>query len=421
MPDQPSFPSPQTPEETGRYIVTFRPGAVDAGLAALSRDAGVARLPEARDFGESAVNMAEAEAAGGAVFRTLGMAVVTLDQLSAAAMAEGARAATESPFLAIEPETMVYAAGRSLPSDEAHAGYGGPGGQEGGGTVLGEEDVRTAVVFQDDAQSTWGLKATEVMNSKHTGRGIRVAVLDTGLDLQHPDFRNRLITSKSFIPGQQVQDGNGHGTHCVGTACGHKDANGRRYGVAHESEIYVGKVLSDAGTGPFGGVIAGIEWAVNSGCHVISLSLSAMVPTSLQAAETAGQIALQNGCLVIAAAGNDRPLTVGRPANSPSIMAVAAVDSRLGLASFSCGAGTTPGADIDIAGPGVAVYSSVPMPGRYATFNGTSMATPHVAGIAALWADRSGARGMDLWKLLRANARPLQLPQADVGAGLGRV
>jgi subtilisin family serine protease len=161
-----------------------------------------------------------------------------------------------------------------------------------------------------------------------------------------------------------------------------------------------------------------MEWAIASRCAVISMSLGNTVPTPSTAYETIGRRALQNGCLIIAAAGNHRPGTVGQPANSPSIMAVAAIDSNLRLASFSCGSGTAQGANVDIAGPGVAIYSSVPMPRRYDVFNGTSMATPHVAGIAALHAQASGVRGAQLWQLLTSKALRLSIPTVDVGSGL---
>ena len=130
--------------------------------------------------------------------------------------------------------------------------------------------------FTDDTVSTWGLKAAKVPNSRFSGRGIHVAVLDTGLDLRHPDFSGRSVTPKSFISGQEVQDGHGHGTHCIGTSCGpERPGQVRRYGCAFRAEIFAGKVLSNAGSGADTGILAGIEWALTSGCRVISMSLGA--------------------------------------------------------------------------------------------------------------------------------------------------
>ncbi|MGK7886321.1 MAG: S8 family serine peptidase [Crocosphaera sp.] len=293
--------------------------------------------------------------------------------------------------------------------------------------------------FFDDASSTWGLKATGVISSRFTGRGIKVAVLDTGMDLNHPDFSGRAITSNSFIPGESVDDLNAHGTHCIGTACGGTDKNGRRYGVASEATIFAGKVLSNAGSGSTLGIIEGIEWAIDNGCEIISLSLGNRFPLSSSAYERVGLRALREGSLIVAAAGNHRlqgnstpprfPGTVSQPANSLSIMAVAAVDNTLGLASFSVTSRSGFGANVDIAGPGVSVYSSFPtvssVIGRslgnitqYGSIDGTSMATPHVAGIAALYAEATGEKGHSLWRMLISKADRLPLPNADVGSGL---
>ena len=230
------------------------------------------------------------------------------------------------------------------------------------------------------------------------------------MDLGHPDFVGRNITSRSFVAGQAVQDGHGHGTHCIGTACGSKrPAQLPRYGVAFESQIFAGKVLSNQGSGGDAGILAGIQWAINNQCAVISMSLGAAVSPGQgfsQIFEQVARRALAAGTLIIAAAGNEsnRPALiapVGHPANCPSIMAVGAIDQQFLVARFSCGGLNPQGGQVDIAGPGVAVISSFPRPVLRRTLSGTSMATPHVAGIAALIAQANpGARGRVLASLL---------------------
>jgi subtilisin len=429
--EQASFSTPnsaQADETTGRYIVTFRDNSVAEGMAVLREEMGISRLANAADFAGSALDLEQLDSLEGAVFPTLGVAVVSLDD---EALSEVMAVAGEgSPILDVEPERVFYIVGTELQFDYLE-GYrdavdnlfqkistAAPSEQNG---------AKTLASFADDALSTWGLKATKATTSRYTGKGVRVAVLDTGMDLSHPDFKGRSIVSKSFVPGEDVQDGNGHGTHCVGTACGGKDLNGRRYGVASEATIYVGKVLSNAGSGYTSWILAGMEWAIANQCQVISMSLGNSVPTSSTAYETIGRRALENGCLIVAAAGNHRqrvatpPGTVGQPANSPSILAVGAIDSNLQLASFSCTSGIDLGANVDIAAPGVAVYSSVPTNrGRYASFNGTSMATPHVAGIAALHAQAHDVRGALLWLYLLWTSTRMELPSTDVGSGLAQ-
>ncbi|MDF2780635.1 MAG: peptidase and in kexin sedolisin, partial [Geminicoccaceae bacterium] len=106
--------------------------------------------------------------------------------------------------------------------------------------------------------------------------GIRLAVLDTGMDLQHPDFATRAVQSQSFVTGQAVQDGHGHGTHCIGTACGPAAPQRLpRYGVATNAEVFAGKVLSNQGSGADRGILAGIQWAMVNRCAVVSMSLGA--------------------------------------------------------------------------------------------------------------------------------------------------
>jgi subtilisin len=285
----------------------------------------------------------------------------------------------------------------------------------------------------DESSFTWGLQVTKAATSRFSGRGMRVAVLDTGLDLGHPDFTGRNIGSRSFVPNQTVQDGNGHGTHCIGTACGPRSpfrTPGRppSYGCASNCDIFAGKVLSNQGSGATAGIIAGMQWAIANGCQVISMSLGRTIRPDEKgfnpAYEQVAQVGLQRGTLIIAAAGNDsaRPARihpVGEPANSPSILAVGSLDESLLVASSSCGGLFLPHGAVNIAGPGVNIHSSFPRPILYRRLNGTSMATPHVAGIAALWAETNALfRGVALGRQLLHSARRLPLPPRDVGAGL---
>ena len=123
--------------------------------------------------------------------------------------------------------------------------------------------------------------------------------------LDHPDLTGRRITAQSFIEGQQVQDGHGHGTHCIGTACGaRRPGILPRYGVAYEAEIFAGKVLSNQGSGGDGGILAGIQWAITNGCAIVSMSLGAPVQAGQpfsQVFEQAARRALARGTLIISA------------------------------------------------------------------------------------------------------------------------
>lgn len=442
-------PEDPAPGTTGRYIVLFsEEDGGRGGVSALSDTAGLSAVRTA-DFEEGAVEGERLESSEAVVFDELSVAVVDAAPDQAQALG-AATTQEESPILAVEPERVVYAlpperfGGPPVPvsdpvaptagtSSEFLRGYRdavnhlvdrvlGDGGEPGG---VAEE---LAAVTFDESQFTWGLQATKSSASQFSGRGVRVAVLDTGLDLQHPDFQGRSITSRSFVWGEAVQDGHGHGTHCIGAACGPRQpGQSPRYGIAYNSEIFVGKVLSNRGSGTDGGILAGINWAISNGCHVISMSLGAATRPGQGFSsifETVARRALAAGTLIIAAAGNEsnRPqliAPVGHPANCPSIMAVAALDAQCRVAFFSCGSVNHPGGGVDIAGPGVSVRSSWPRPILYRTINGTSMATPHVAGIAALHAEASpGVRGRALGQVLFESARRLVLLSTDVGVGL---
>ncbi len=280
----------------------------------------------------------------------------------------------------------------------------------------------------DETSYSWGIAATRSAASAYTGKGVKLAVLDTGLDLSHPDFSARQIVSRSFVDGEPVQDGNGHGTHCAGIAGGpSQPAAGPRYGVAGDAELYIGKVLGDQGGGADGGVLEGINWAIEQGCQIISMSLgSPLEPDQSYSRifEEVARRALAAGTVIVAAAGNDsrRPeliAPVSHPANCPSIFAVGAVDQQMQIAPFSCGGLVPDGGQVDIAAPGVDILSSWPAPQLHKSISGTSMATPFVAGIAALHAQADpGLRGRALFNILIQTARRLMLPSRDAGAGL---
>ncbi|MEB3179085.1 MAG: S8 family serine peptidase [Nostocaceae cyanobacterium] len=418
------------PQTTGKYLVLLPADDVNAGIRALSDRIGTRSIARAADVGNHALSGEQLESVETLVLDDIAVAVVTLDpeQLQSVNMA----IADESqPVLAIEPEQIMYALGDTGFSKGAEylQGYRDAINNLVDQLLLPTEQQIQMAAFTED-KATWGLQATKVVDSPFSGRGIKVAVLDTGLDLNHPDFAGRQIITESFINGEQVQDGQGHGTHCIGTATGPlTPPTLPRYGVAYDAEIYVGKVLSNQGSGADRGILAGINWAVSNGCQVISMSLGAPTRPGDSYSwiyEMVSRRALRMGSLIIAAAGNESRRDFGiinpvaRPANCPSIMAVAALDSQLRVANFSNRGINPDGGQIDIAGPGVNVYSTWPLPTRYRTISGTSMATPHVAGIAALYAESTGARAEALWNLLIQNAQRLVLPAADVGAGLAQ-
>ncbi len=427
-PNRPDGGVPQ-PETTGRQIVVFADVADDDGEAQ-GVDwgaAGITEVADSRDFPEGQVSAETLHDAQVTVFDELGIAVVAADAARMGALQTGR--GSGRPVLSVSPE-LVHHVLRPSVLDYARAYRDGvddlalrvlhANGQEGAEAV-----APAAPLFEDTAQATWGIQATRANASSRSGRGIKVAVLDTGFDLGHPDFKGRSVTPLSFVAGEAVQDGHGHGTHCIGTACGPRTpSTGPRYGVAYEADIFAGKVLSNAGSGTDGQIIAGINWAVANRCPVISMSLGADVAQAHPPYSAAGQRALVRGSLIIAAAANNADRRtgktgfVGAPANSLEIMAVGALDHSLGMAYFSARSLPSRGGQVDIAGPGWQVCSSWPMPTRYRTISGTSMATPHVAGVAALWAEATGRRGRELWATLCQESQRLAQPSLDVGSGL---
>lgn len=284
----------------------------------------------------------------------------------------------------------------------------------------------------DDQSFAWGIKATGVSNSSLTGRGIKVAILDTGFEFGHPDagFASRVVGDFSSVGGT-AQDHDGHGTHVAGTACGPKNPGfgTRRYGVATESEILVGRVLGANG-GNDSTILAGINWAVGQGCDLINMSLGPRAchlsrPYSTSQ-ERVAQVALRNGILIIAAAGNNsnRPHTLCQvvgPAAAPSIVAVGAVDRCGRMAHFSNQGQVSGGGEINFCAPGMEVFSAWLNPQRHRSIQGTSMASPYVCGVAALVAQETGLRGLALYHELRSRAANIGHRPADMGHGFVQV
>ncbi|REC45078.1 S8 family peptidase [Chryseobacterium sp. 5_R23647] len=281
----------------------------------------------------------------------------------------------------------------------------------------------------------WGIKSIGIERALYTGKGIDVCILDTGLEMSHPDFSSREIEGKSFIQGEDwKKDPNGHGTHCTGISAGYlRSDTGKRYGIAKDCNLKIAKVLSDKGKGTTSSVIDAIDWAITKQFRILSLSLASPVALNEKPSvlfETVGMRALENNCLIIAAAGNDSnrpsiPKPVSAPANSLSIMAVAAIDGQMRIAKFSNG-GLNPstGGNINVCAPGVDIFSTYPKNTKnknyYFALSGTSMATPHVSGLAALYMEQfPDLSAKEIWEMIEKNAKPIEgLKYRDIGSGL---
>lgn len=276
-------------------------------------------------------------------------------------------------------------------------------------------EVADAAPAAGDA--TWGVEAVGATDTPFDGAGITVAVLDTGIDPSHPAFAGVDIVQKNFTT-EGDDDSHGHGTHVAGTIFG-KDVDGLRVGVAPGVErALIGKVLG-AGGGSSASIARAIQWAVNEGAHVVSMSLGIDFPGFVKLlieregldVEPATSMALEQyranvnlftaladtvqahgafgqGTLIVAASGNEsrRPefeIAASPPAAGTGVLAVGALGESadgLSVARFSNN-------EVDVAAPGVDVFSAKPG-GGLVSMSGTSMATPHVAGVAALWAQK---------------------------------
>ncbi|MEB3198648.1 MAG: S8 family peptidase [Candidatus Sericytochromatia bacterium] len=219
-----------------------------------------------------------------------------------------------------------------------------------------------------EAPRAWGIT---------TGaRDLKVAIVDTGVDYNHPDLKGRTLKGYDFINNDaDAMDDNEHGTHCAGSAAGGIN-DGGVVGVAPNVTVLGVKVLDGDGSGSYSTVANGIIYAADQGAKVISLSLGG--PSTSSTLVDAVRYAQDKGCLVVAAMGNEGNEDPQYPAAIAGVMAVGATNSKDAIAYFS-----SRGNHISVSAPGDLILSSIPG-GKYERFSGTSMACPHVAGLAAL-------------------------------------
>ncbi|SEO76967.1 subtilisin [Halogranum amylolyticum] len=279
------------------------------------------------------------------------------------------------------------------------------GGNGGGGSTTAAQ------------QLPWGIDRVdaEVAHANgETGAGADVAIIDTGIDSDHPDLVANLGAGKAFVKArggyaESWDDDNDHGTHCAGTA-GAVDNSEGVVGVSTEATLHAVKVLDKRGSGSFSDIAAGVEYVADQGWDVGSMSLGGSSGT--QVLKDACQYAVDKGVFLVAAAGNSGPCTdcVGYPAAYDTVMAVGSTTSSDGLSEFS-----STGPEVEIAAPGSDVYSTIP--GGYDTFSGTSMACPHVAGAAGQLA-ADGSSNDQIRSQLASTAEDIGLASNESGSGL---
>ncbi len=257
----------------------------------------------------------------------------------------------------------------------------------------------------------WGITAIHGDAVSYNGTGIKVGILDTGIDASHPDLTGRVFGGKNLInPLKSYKDDNGHGTHVAGTVAASDNEIGV-IGVGPEIKLYALKALNANGSGYLSDIIEGLQWAVTNHLNVVNMSLG--TDSDNPAFKDAIRIAADAGLIMVAAAGNDAR-DVDYPAAYEKVMAVAAVDINSDIAYFS-----SPGTEVDVSAPGVNVLSTIPG-GKYAAYSGTSMAAPHVTGTVALIMEAKGVQTLDydaILKYLTDSAAPLG-DSAHYGAGL---
>ena len=358
-------PPSSPPFAPGRILVKFQPWASPADRAALHR------------------------VHGGLPIETIPGIEVEVVRVPAATEKAKVAAYARSPFVAYaEPDYIAYAL--DTPNDPYFSSQWGLNntGQTGG---TYDADI--------DAPEAWDVT--------HGCFTVTVAILDTGIDQDHEDLASKVLTYTNFTDSPDADDHYGHGTHVAGIVAAATDNGTGVAGVGYNSSLWNVKVLNDQGSGYYSWIANGIRWAADNGAKVINMSLGAKAKS--RTLEDAVNYAWKKGVVLVAAAGNDGNSSPNYPAYYTNCIAVAATDHNDQKASFS-----QYGKWVDVAAPGVDIFSTFPNhscvlgKNNYGYGSGTSMATPHVAGVAALvWATGQCSTNSCVRQRIESTADPI--------------
>ncbi|MFE1229175.1 S8 family serine peptidase [Streptomyces sp. NPDC058745] len=396
---------------TGDRVLVTRDDAGNPAAAALPREDGTVPFVQTRRSGPDLYVYPEAATAALAagrvdqeLFNVTGLIRQGYDDAGSATLpliavygSDLARSVPAAPRGATRGQVLKSVDGVALRADKKQATAfwadvaGAPAGRSAAGPRKLWLDRKVEATLE---RSTKQVHAPEAWAAGFDGKGTRIAVLDTGADAEHPDLKGRIVAAENFTDSADTGDRQGHGTHTLSTAGGSGAASdGKKRGVAPGADLLNGKVLDDSGSGAASWIIAGMEWAVAQGADVVSMSLGSPEPTDCTdpMSVAAQELAQSEGTLFVIAAGNTGPTlnTVSSPGCAPDVLTVGATDRDDSTAYFSSRGPTTVRHTLkpEIAAPGVAI-SAAAAGGRgvyaYRSMSGTSMATPHVAGAAAI-------------------------------------